>query len=102
MARVNVTIKLFREEKTWDGNVIDKDIGEYKGWMEEGSSLTFIHTDGKNIGLIWEGQGTLFLWDDLDLSKCFFMVDGKRRDIVRVSRFEDGKGRFHHLEVIYK
>ena len=102
MGRVNTTIELYREERTWDSNIINKFVGEYQGWIEEGGNLTFIHMKTDSIGLSEVGQGTLFLWDDLDLDKCFFLENGKRRDIVQNARFVDGRNRFHHMEVVYK
>ena len=102
MVRINTTIKLYKESITYEGHTVNDLMGEYEGWIEEGSNLVFVRGEGGQIGVTEMGKGTLFLWEDIDLTSCFFLVDEKRCDIVQHYKYVDGKNRFHHLEVIYK
>ena len=102
MFRTNTSIQLYKEEFDWKGNRVSNLIGEFGGWIEEGSNLVFIRNSEGKIGVTEMGQGTLFLFDDVDLKDSYFIEDGKRRDVIQFYRYVDGKGRFHHIEVIYK
>jgi len=102
VVRVNTSVKIYKEVKTWDGHVANELVGEYGCWMEEGSSLVFVRGEGGRIGVTEVGRGTLFLWEDIDLTSCFFIADGRRCEVMQFYRYVDGKGKFHHMEVIYK
>lgn len=99
MARVNITVEIYKSINDWRGSVENSLVGTYDSWIEEGSSLVLVkETQGLNL----IGKGTLFLWDDVDLDGCYFIGDGKRREILQWYRYADDKKRFNHIEVIYQ
>ena len=102
MFRTNTSIQLYRETIDWQGNRSSELLGTFDGWIEEGSNLVFVRNKEGKVGVTEMGMGTLFLFSDIDLSNCYFIEDGKRREIVQKYRYVDGKNRFHHIEVIYK
>jgi len=68
-------------------------------YVEEGSVLG-VDRSGRMLHEI--GRGTIFFGEDVDLTDCDVVVDGKRYKVVDVRRYVKPGGAFHHLEVVYR
>ena len=97
----NAEISIYKETMDWKQEPTTTLVGVFKVWLQQSKVEKYVHVDGKGFELI-VGAGLVILWDSVDLTNCFFNLNGMRYDFITHDIFVDARRNFHHIEAIYK
>ena len=94
MKLANASYTLYHRARSADGSETLEELGSGLGWLEDEVQWRIVEGELKVVA-----NGILYVWEDPPEGADAVAINGKRWEIVRISRFQDHLNRFHHAEV---
>lgn len=100
MAITNTVVTIKRKTSTGSGSFGKTVLGSFDVWLEQ-ESVAAQRRVGSITNELSIPRGTLFLFEDIDLTDCFVTIDNTDYPIDAFDRYIDRRGNFHHIEASY-